>query len=69
MPDRLRKLNINECAIYQGCLGGICDRKELVFAEEAVSFGGQGAESCYPACLCGLTDPTTLKLQKHWGWG
>lgn len=47
-PDRLRELNINECAIYQGCLGGICDRKELVFAEEAGSFGGHGAESCYP---------------------
>lgn len=39
LPDRLRKLNINECAVYQGCLRGIYDRKELVFAD-AGSFGG-----------------------------
>lgn len=66
MPDRLRKLIISECAIYQGCLRGICDGKELVFAE-AESFGGQGAESCCPVCIYGLTDTTTLKLHSTVG--
>jgi hypothetical protein len=42
MPGRLRKLTINERAVYQGCLQGICHRKELVFAG---SLGEGGARS------------------------
>lgn len=44
-PDRLRKLNVNECAAYWVSEGHLC-QEGVVLCRNGICWGRQGAESC-----------------------